>query len=189
MVRAMRMVRPPEVCWAAVDATRTGFYSGHMDRRRFLQWSWQLGAVTVGLGAGLAKSGAPASGSLRRPEDPLSAPAAEVCGLRLFRSDHKGLAPGVQLDLQLDGVAPAGWSLHWQIEHAGQVYQRPAATAADARWLSPQRAQLSCCVPYPFEDLVPGTYHVSLAWHDASGPRADLAPVGSFALRRPRFSA
>lgn len=183
------MERPLPADLAAVDAAGTGFYSRGMDRRRFLQWSWQLGAVAVGLGAAGIGLGAGAVRTTGKSAD-LQRPPRSADGFpRLCRTDQTGIAPGVHLDLQLRGVAPTGWSLFWQIEHGGRAFQLPAATAADASWLSAGHAALRCVIPYPFEDLVPGAYRLSLALHDADGSLVDAAAVGSYSLRRPRFSA
>lgn len=142
-----------------------------MNRRQFLHWTWRGAAGAAAVVAGWQA-------------------AARFAALRrLTGSAH---APGAVLEVLIDGAAPAGWQLGWQIAHEGQRHLLPLrelSRVARTEGAVVTATHITCEVPYPYDDLVPGCYQVALSLTDASGVPVCVEQVGQFTLRRQRFSA
>ena len=140
-----------------------------MDRRQFLQWSWQVGVAAAGFG-GIA--------------------AAVVRPNCLVPVGPPAVVPGALVQVRVAAHAPAGASLHWLVHHGGQVHERPAIPlGAPLRTDGKADTMVQSTVPYPYDDLLPGPYALELVLRDAGGRELERCSVGGFALRRQRFSA
>lgn len=140
-----------------------------MDRRQFLQWSWQVGVAAAGLG-GIA--------------------AAVVRPSCLVPVGTPAVVPGALVQVQVARHAPSGATLHWLVHHGGHVHDVPAQQpGAPLRLDGKADALLQTVVPYPYDDLVPGPYTLELVLRDSGGRELERCSLGGFSLRRQRFSA
>lgn len=142
-----------------------------MNRRQFLHWSWRSAAGAAAVVAGWQA-------------------ASRIAHLRHVAGQAQ--VPGAQIAVEIDAAAPTGWQLLWQIAHNQHLHELPAAIVSQPhRGEGPNGAvtRVTCAVPYPYADLQPGRYDVSLVLRAADGALLATEAVGEFTLRRQRFSA
>ncbi len=96
-------------------------------------------------------------------------------------------APGVRLRVSIAPHVPADATLHVEVQHT-----RGAATATlsrHAQQVVHGGQEVEVVTPYPYADLVAGTYAVRLHLQDACGRPLDTHDAGTYTVRRFRFSA
>jgi hypothetical protein len=103
-------------------------------------------------------------------------------GGRLWHVQGAATAPGQLVTLHLDPAVAPGWQVRWQVVHGQDTW---------AQLARPRLQEDGWCVavPYPWDDLRPGHYQLSLALLSCSGEVLETAAVGHYVLRRVRFSA
>lgn len=94
----------------------------------------------------------------------------------------RALFPGVPLQISLHPEGPSGGSIRLTLTHEGRPFLDAPHPAAPG-------ATLCLETPYPYEDLVPGLYEVSVELVDASGVVLERHPVGGYGLTPHWFSA
>jgi len=111
--------------------------------------------------------------------------AAVPASLRLaglVSSDPAAVFPGARASVRIHPDAPAGCRL-LLVASGGDGVGRSTAAAA------PAGAQVEARVPYPHDDLVPGDYRVHAELCSASGAVLASLDLGTYRVRRFRFSA
>jgi hypothetical protein len=103
-------------------------------------------------------------------------------GSRLWHVDGAATAPGRLLALHIDPAVSPGWQVRWQVVHGQDTWTQLAK-------LRTENGGWSLSVPYPWDDLRPGHYQLSLELLSGSGEVLETAAVGHYMLRRVRFSA
>ncbi len=101
--------------------------------------------------------------------------------------DGEAAAPGARLLVRLAAHVPLGASLAIELQHKRQDGSQIASRHAEQPVSAGQKLEL--VTPYPYSDLVAGTYEVALTLRDERGHLLDRHVAGSYAIRRFRFSA
>lgn len=92
-----------------------------------------------------------------------------------------GLFPGALLPVDVASGVPDDWALRVEVAHDGRRHAGPAIGVAAASG--------HVVVPYPFPDLQPGAYDVTVTLLRADGSEAERVAAGAYHLRTPVFSA
>jgi hypothetical protein len=104
-----------------------------------------------------------------------------------WQIDGEATSPGARLRVIVARHVPGGSTLTIDVAHEKQdgviLRSRHSAQIVVAG------QELEVVTPYPYTDLVPGQYAISLLLHDAHGRELDRHDAGSYAIRRFRFSA
>ena len=104
-----------------------------------------------------------------------------------WQVDGEATAPGAILQIDIAKHVPANAALEVDIAHV-----RPDGVCNTVRAIA-QRVtpgqQLRIPTPYPYRDLVAGTYDVTLTLRDEAGREIDRHEAGRYTVRRFRFSA
>ncbi len=99
----------------------------------------------------------------------------------------EAIAPGARLAVQLATHVPHGAVLTLAVHH--QRLGGPRIPAYHRTHAVTAGQHLELVTPYPYADLVAGTYFVHLSLRDGRGRMLDQHEAGHYAIRRFRFSA
>lgn len=104
-----------------------------------------------------------------------------------WRVDGQAILPGARLRVHVAGHVPIGASLELEVWH-----QRTDGTEIPAHRAThgvTAGEHLDLVTPYPYDDLIAGTYVVRLILRDAAGQTQEHHNAGQYVVRRFRFSA
>jgi uncharacterized protein (DUF2141 family) len=104
-----------------------------------------------------------------------------------WQVDGEATSPGAQLLVRVAPHVPQGSTLHVQVRHSRADGQTTSTQHASQAVHADQ--QVTLVTPYPYADLIAGTYAVELQLHDARGRTLDRHDAGTYTVRRFRFSA
>ena len=104
-----------------------------------------------------------------------------------WQVDGEATVPGARLQVQVAAHVPAGATLAIDVIHGGADGTSTGSQHAEQGVVAGQ--QLEVVTPYPYDDLVAGSYAVSLTLRDSRGRVLDRHDAGQYHIRRFRFSA
>ncbi len=94
----------------------------------------------------------------------------------------RALFPGVPLQIDVDDDVPPGAVVEVVVQHDGTPFIQESRPALGGQHLVIE-------TPYPFDDLVPGTYLVRVDLLDRGGRPIEQHAAGGYRLGKHRFSA
>jgi hypothetical protein len=99
-----------------------------------------------------------------------------------LQASDSAVFPGATVDVNLSAHADTDWRVELELSHSDGRF------VALLDGLSPG-GTATAVIPYPFEDLVAGTYTATVCLRDGGGAVIERLAVGRYAVREPVFSA